>query len=181
MTAQVANFGLRRTKRADYDPADPQSVLGRLLFGFDEDGAIPWVTHDPDVVLDVRRDVVRAIATAAADPDDYADWFALQLREADQVLAHASRRREWVVSVFEGDVPCFLRGGTAHHEPGDPLFEPHCAIPEPTESEVELPLGIAAGLVLGWGLVGWRHRRLSRRRARTSRGQTKQSQCRSGS
>lgn len=167
VTARVANFGVLRSKRASYEPSDPQSVLGRVLFGFDEEGATPWVVHPPDEVLDVRRDVVRAIdlatATAAANPDDYADWFASQLREADQVLAHASRHREWVVSVFEGDVPCFLRGGTPRHEPGDPLFEPHCAIPVETESELELPLGIAAGLVLGLGLVGWRHRRLSRR------------------
>ena len=167
VTARIANFGVHRSKRASYHASDPQSVLGRLLFGFDEEGATPWVTYDPDAVLDVRRDVLRAIgiatATAASNPDDYADWFASQLREADEVLAHASRHREWVVSVFEGDVPCFLRGGNAHHEPGDPMFAPHCALPEETDGPLELPLGIAAGLVLGWGLVGWRHRRFSRR------------------
>ena len=167
VTAVVANFGVHRSKRAAYDASDPQSVLGRLLFGFENEGVAPWVTYDPDAVLDVRRDVVRAIATTtaagASNPDEYADWFASQLREADEVLAHASRHREWVVAVFEGDVPCFLRGGIPHQEPGDPMFEPHCAVPAQTECSTELPFGIAAGLVLGLGLVGWRHRRFMKR------------------
>jgi hypothetical protein len=94
MTARLANFGVHRPQRAAYDAADPQSVLGRLLLGFVEDRTTPWVTFTPDAVVDVRRDVVRAIATAkaaaSADPDDYADWFESQLRAADRVLAHAA-------------------------------------------------------------------------------------------
>ena len=165
MTAMLANFGVHRPQRTAYDAAHPQSVLGRLLLGFVEDRDTPWVTFTPDAVVDVRRDVVRAIATAtaAADPDDYADWFALQLRAADRVLAHASRHRQWVVAVFEGDEPCFLRGGLPHHEPGGPMFYPQCTMP-PDECALEVPLGIAAGLVLGFGIVGWRHRRFSKRR-----------------
>jgi hypothetical protein len=163
--ATVANFGALRPKRAHYDTSVPQIVLGRLLFGFEEERATPWATYDPDAVVEVRRDVVAAIAIAraASSSNDYADWFATQLSIADEVLAHASQHHEWVVAVFEGDVPCFLHGGTPHREPGDPMFEPHCALPEDSDCSLELPLGIAAGLVMGLGLVGWRYRRLSRR------------------
>jgi hypothetical protein len=163
--ATVANFGALRPKRAHYDTSVPQIVLGRLLFGFEEERATLWATYDPDAVVEVRRDVVAAIAIAraASSSNDYADWFATQLSIADEVLAHASQHREWVVAVFEFDVPCFLRGGIPRPEPGDAIFTPHCAVPSDVAGSTELPVAIAAALVLGLGLVGWRHRRLSRR------------------
>jgi hypothetical protein len=161
VTATVANFGVHRPQRDRYDAADPQSVLGRFLFGFDEDHDARWVTYDPDAVLAVRPDVLRAIATAEASRDEYADWFASQLREADRVLAHAAQRREWVVAVFEGDDACFRRGGVAHHEPGDSMFAPHCTMPEQRWQVV--PLGIVGVLVTGLAIAGWRHHRFSRR------------------
>ena len=43
------------------------------------------------------------------------------------------------------------------------MFAPHCTIPSDAECSLEVPLGIVAGLVLGLGIVGWRHRRFSRR------------------
>lgn len=165
VVATVANFGVVAPRRQDYDDADPQRVLGRLLLGFaNENPDARWVTYDPDAVLAVRRDVIRAIATAAASRDDYADWFASQLREADSVLAHAARHREWVVAVFEGDDACFRRGGFPHHEPGDSMFAPHCTIPpEPERRSLVVPLGIVAALVTGLGIAGWRHRRFQKR------------------
>jgi hypothetical protein len=170
MTAVVANFGVHRPRRNAYDHADPQSVLGRLLFGFDEERDTPWVTYDPDAVLDVRRDVLRAIAIATAAPssDEYADWFASQLRAADTVLAHAARERECVVAVFEGDDACFRRGGLPHHEPGDDLFAPHCTMP-PDPRSLVVPLGIVGALVTGLAVAGWRHRRFALRAARGRR------------
>jgi len=165
LTATVANFGLGRPRRRDYDHTDPQSVLGRLVFGFAEDRVARWVTYDPDAVLDVRRDVARAIAkaTAAATEDEYAEWWGMQLRAADSVLSHAVRHREWVVAVFEGDDACFRRGGFPHHELGDDLFAPHCTIPPEPRSRV-VPLGIVAVLVSGLAIAGWRHRRFLTRR-----------------
>jgi hypothetical protein len=119
-------------------------------------------------VLAIRRDVVRAIGTATAAAtgrDEYADWFASQLRAADSVLEHAARHHQWVVAVFEGDAACFVRGGLPHHEPGDDLFMPHCTIPpEPLRSRV-VPLGIAAALVTGLAIAGWRYRRFVGRSA----------------
>lgn len=161
VTAQVANFGVSAPRRAEYVASNPELVLGRFLFGFADvpsRGGLPWTTYDPDQVLDIRRDILGAIAAAAAvgPSDEYANWWGSQLRAADRVLAHAARHREWVVAVFEGHVACFERGGIPDPRPGDFVFSPHCTVAP--ESRV-VPLGVAGVLAVGLAIAGWRHRR----------------------
>lgn len=83
-------------------------------------------------------------------------------------MAHAVAHREWVVSVFEGSVPCFLAGGTAKYEPGDGVFAPHCKKPPDSRGVAFVPLGIGSVLLAGLALAGWRHRRFLDRLARRS-------------
>ena len=178
VSAAVANFGVSRMGRDAYlrvRESDAPAVLGRVLFGFLEEGDRPWVAHDPAAIVALRRDVVRAIAVAAeAKPhDEYADWFEQQLRTVDGVLEHAVLHREWVVAIFEGDVSCFRAGGVPRPEPGDSMFAPHCVRTTPAVRPAEsrarfLPLlpvtGMATLIVAGLALAAWRHRRLSSRR-----------------
>jgi hypothetical protein len=178
VSATVASFGLSRIGRDAYlrvRENDAPAVLGRVVFGFVEEGERPWVVHDPAAVVEVRRDVVRAIAVAAEAKahDDYADWFERQLREVDGVLEHAVAYREWVVAVFEGDVSCFRAGGIPRPEPGDSMFAPHCAITRPAVRPANdrarflpaVPLvGMATLIFAGVALAAWRHRRFSQRR-----------------
>jgi len=159
VVAQVANFGLSQARRSQYQREVPESVLGRVLYGFKEDGPVPWITFQPKIVPIVRVDVLRAlqVATAATATDEYADWYASQLRKVDRVFARAAEHREWVVSLFEGDYGCFLRGGVADG-PGEDMFAPHCTMAPPPRSRA-IPLGVAAVLVTGLAIAGWRHRR----------------------
>jgi hypothetical protein len=178
VSAAVANFGISRMGRDGYLRAresNAPAVLGRVLFGFLEEGDRPWVAHDPAGVVDLRRDVVRAISVAAEAKarDEYADWFEQQLRIVDGVLEHAVAHREWVVAVFEGDVSCFRAGGVPRPEPGDSMFAPHCLRTMPAVRAAEsrarflpvLPVtGMATLIVAGLALAAWRHRRLASRR-----------------
>lgn len=166
MTVSVANFGVGPHPRSRYDGTDPQLVLGRVLFGFEEERDRPWITYEPSAIPDVRRDLRRAIERAAAleASDEYMDWFGSQLRLAERVFAHAVDRRQWVVSVFEGGVSCFLTGGEAHWEKDDGVFGPHCT-PGSRRAPVPrfIPLGVTAVLVAGLAVAGWRQRRFLRR------------------
>lgn len=167
-SAQIANFGAHRQQRTSYDRYDatvPESVLGRVLFGFEDDAERPWIAYDPAAVDVVHREVARAILTAARakDKDPYAEWFELQLRAVDRVLTHALANREWVVAVFEGDYSCFVQGGVWSQKADPPLFDPKCTLPRPDESRI-LPLGVGAVLFAGLAIVGFRYRRFRARR-----------------
>ena len=167
---QVANFGLTvpaSTAEVEQGSAERRFVatLGLVLYGVDR--TRPWPVHTPEAARALLAKLSAARARAAAEAhDEYHDWFVQQSALVEEALARGSQRGEWVVGVFEGDMPCFEKGGTPVHEPGQSMFAPTCIIPPPAFSMPWRALGGGA-VVLGalGALAAWRYRRFQARRS----------------